>query len=201
MRGRTSERRPRPLPDELLEYYGDLFVTLGVAAAAGISFERFLVDPDYHLSRVAPPPPAPRRRWTVRLRRALLFLFLLLLLLSLAACASEPAGPEGVARAFVDRYYAAADPGAAAPYASGLARKKLEEEQRLAAETVADPRARERQVDATLEGQQAQGEDRMFFTFLVTVRVGPLSLRKRVLVATGKQGGAWSVTNYRETDL
>jgi hypothetical protein len=101
----------------------------------------------------------------------------------------------------VDRYYAAADPGAAAPYASGLARKKLEEEQRLAAETVADPRARERQVDATLEGQQAQGEDRMFFTFLVTVRVGPLSLRKRVLLATGRQEGVWSVTNYRETDL
>ena len=197
MRDRAREGRPRRLPDELLEHYGDLFVTLGVAAAAGISFEQFLADPDYHLSRVAPPPPAPRRWWTARLRRALLFL----LPLSLAACASEPAGPEGVARAFVDRYYAAADPGAAAPYASGLARKKLEEEQRLAAETVADPRARERQVDATLEGQQTQGEDRMFFTFLVTVRVGPLSLRKRVLLATGRQEGVWSVTNYRETDL
>jgi hypothetical protein len=41
----------------------------------------------------------------------------------------------------------------------------------------------------------------MFFTFLVTVRVGPLSLRKRVLLATGRQEGVWSVTNYRETDL
>ena len=197
MRDRAREGRPRRLPDELLEHYGNLFVTLGVAAAAGISFEQFLADPDYHLSRVAPPPPAPRRRWTARLRRALF----LLLALSLAACGTEPAGAEGVARAFVDRYYAAADPGAAAPYASGLARKKLEEEQRLAAETVADLRAREREVEATLEGEQAQGEDRIFFTFLVTVRVGPFSLRKRVLVATAKQAGAWSVTNYRETDL
>lgn len=197
MRGRARVMRPRRLPDELLEHYGDLFVALGIAAAAGISFEQFLEAPDYHLSRVAPPIPAPRLRWTVRLRRALL----LLLALSLAACGPEPAGPEGIARAFVDRYYAAADPEAAARYASGLARRKLEEEQRLAAETVADPRARERQVDATLEGRQVQGEERVFFTFLVTVRVGPLSLRKRVLVATGKEAGVWSVTNYRETDL
>ena len=197
MRGRVRERRPRRLPDELLEHYGDLFVTLGIAAAAGISFEQFLAAPDYHLARVAPPPPASRPRWMVRLRRALF----LLLALSLAACGTEPAGAEGVARAFVDRYYAAADPEAAARYASGLARRKLEEEQRLAAETVADPRAREREVEATLEGQQAQGEDRIFFTFLITVRIGPFSLRKRVLVATAKQAGAWSVTNYRETDL
>ncbi len=197
MRGRARAMRPRRLPDELLEHYGDLFVTLGIAAAAGISFEQFLEAPDYHLSRVAPPIPAPRPRWTVRLRRALL----LLLALSLAACGPEPAGPERTARAFVDRYYAAADPEAAARFASGLARRKLEEEQRLAAETVADPRARERQVDATLEGRQGQGEERVFFTFLVTVRVGPVSLRKRVLVATGKEGGVWSVTNYRETDL
>jgi len=197
VRRRGRERRPRRLPDELLEHYGDLFVTLGIAAAAGISFEQFLAAPDYHLARVAPPSPAPRPRWMVRLRRALF----LLLALSLAACGTEPAGAEGVARAFVDRYYAAADPEAAARYASGLARRKLEEEQRLAAETVADLRAREREVESTLEGQQAQGEDRIFFTFLVTVRVGPFSLRKRVLVATAKQAGAWSVTNYRETDL
>jgi hypothetical protein len=133
----------------------------------------------------------------LRLRRALF----LLLALSLAACGAEPAGAEGVARAFVDRYYAAADPEAAARYASGLARRKLEEERRMAAETVADPRAREREVETVLEEQQAQGEDRIYFTFLVTVRVGPFSLRKRVLVATAKQAGAWSVTNYRETDL
>jgi hypothetical protein len=101
----------------------------------------------------------------------------------------------------VDRYYSAADPGAAARYASGLARRKLEEEQRLASETVADPRARERQVDTTLEGRQEAGEDRVFFAFLVTVQVGSLSLRKRVIVATGREGDVWSVTNYRESDL
>lgn len=197
MRARAKRRRLRPLPDELLEHYGNLFVDGGLAAAAGISFEQFLAAPDYHLSRLAPAPSAPRSGWSRRLR----WVLLLFVATGLAACGSEPAGPEGIARAFVDRYYAAADPEAAARYASGLARRKLEEERRLAAETVADPRAREREVEATLEGQQAQGEERIFFTFLVTVRAGPLALRKRVLVATGKQGGVWSVTNYRETDL
>lgn len=191
-----GRRRPR-LSDEALEYYGDLFITLGIAARARISFEQFLVSPEYHLSRVVPAPSPPARRWWVWRWRALLPL----LAAALAACAGEPAGPEGVARAFVDRYYAAADPGAAMRYASGLARQKLEEQQRLAAETVAEPRARERDVDAALEGQQPAGEDRIFFTFLVTVRVGAVSLRKRVLVATGRQAGEWRVTNYRETDL
>lgn len=192
-------RGPRPprLSDEVLEHYGDLFVSLGVAAKARISFVQFLAAPEYHLSRVAPAPSPPAHRWWVWRWRALLPLVVAVL----AACAQEPAGPEGVARAFVDRYYAAADPGAAVRYASGLARQKLEEQQQLAAETVAEPRARERDVDAALEGQQQAGEDRIFFTFLVTVRVGAVSLRKRVLVATGRQGGEWRVTNYRETDL
>jgi hypothetical protein len=35
----------------------------------------------------------------------------------------------------------------------------------------------------------------------VTVQVGSLSLRKRVIVATGREGDVWSVTNYRESDL
>ena len=197
MRGRGRGRRYYRLPDELLEHYGDLFVALGLAAAAGINFDQFLAAPDYHLSRVVPSTPSPRPWWALRLRRILLPL----LALFLTACTGTPPGPEGIARAFVDRYYAAADPGAAARYASGLARRKLEEEQRLAAETVGDPRARERQVDTTLEGRQEAGEDRVFFAFLVTVQVGPLNLRKRVVVATGREGDVWSVTNYRETDL
>ena len=97
-----GRRRPR-LSDEALEYYGDLFITLGIAAQARISFEQFLVSPDYHLSRVVPAPSPPARRWWVWRWRALPPL----LVAALAACAGEPAGPEGVARAFVDRYYAA----------------------------------------------------------------------------------------------
>lgn len=71
------------IPDELLEYYGDLFMKSNLRRQ-GIVFERFLASPDYYCKKLALPleqnelPPeeeqslARPRRWLkiVRLGRA-----------------------------------------------------------------------------------------------------------------------------------
>jgi len=55
------------MPDELLEYYGDLF-TKWKLRNQGIIFERFLAYPDYYIQKLAfspeaTTPPGRFRRW------------------------------------------------------------------------------------------------------------------------------------------
>lgn len=40
------------MSDEALEFYGDIFVTAGFRTFSNITFEQFLVQPEYHIDEL-----------------------------------------------------------------------------------------------------------------------------------------------------
>lgn len=124
----------------------------------------------------------------------------LAIFLTVVACApAEDA--ESIAQSFVEQYYVAPDLSKAKALAYGLARHKIEEEQRLLQTMDRGDGRADRDVSYTLQQTQQVGRDKMFFVYNITISVDRLVMKKRATIATGRTGEGWRVTNFQESDI
>lgn len=118
---------------------------------------------------------------------------------TLIACAPAD-DPESVARSFVERYYVHPDLSGAKAVAYGLARHKIEVEQRLLQEMDGSEGRGDRGVTYSLKQSKKMG-DRIFFVYDITISVDPVVMKKRATIATGETKEGWRVTNFNESDI
>lgn len=138
-------------------------------------------------------------------RGGLLFAFL-----GLAACKSSD-GPDAVANAFVDAYYVEFDHARAKALATGGARRRIEEEERL----VADAR-REMQIESRKArvyysdpAKRQVRDDLVHYTYQLDIRASDDQQAQEVVVMLANRGrggggrggeGGWKVMQFREGD-
>ena len=115
-------------------------------------------------------------------------------------CRSGGATARGAAEHFLDQHYVHIDLEAAKQYTVGVAREKVEEEQRLVGDQQIDASTRRPRVSYTLAEERGEGDDRVAFVFDGTVHIedgGSVTLRW--LVNTRREAdGTWKVSNWQE---
>jgi hypothetical protein len=120
------------------------------------------------------------------------------LLLAVAACRTDPNSARGMAQQFVDQHYVHFNLAAAKPFCSGLALRKLEEEQRLTAGHVIDESTRLPQVRYRLLEEKHDAQTASFI-FEGTIQPdGADSFTSKWLVTMRQQDGVWRVSNFEE---
>lgn len=120
--------------------------------------------------------------------------------LAVTACSSVE-GPEAVAQSFAEEYYVHPDLARAKALAYGVARRKIEEEERLVQAATHGGGAADREVSYNLHETRKMGEDKIFFVYDITISVDRRVMKKRATIATGRIKERWRVTNFQETDL
>ena len=127
-------------------------------------------------------------------------IFSLVIFPTVVACApAEDAA--SIAQGFVEQYYVAPDLSKAKALTYGLARHKIEEEQRLLQTMKQGDGGADRDVSYMLQQTQQVGKDKMFFVYNITISVDRLVMKKRATIATGRTGEGWRVTNFQESDI
>ncbi len=121
-------------------------------------------------------------------------------LLALAAC-SAAEDPESIAQSFVERYYVHPDLPRAKALAHGLARRKIEEEERLLEAVTRPGGAANRGVSYSLHSTRKMWEGKIFFVYDITISVDSREMKKRAFIATGRVKEGWRVTNFQESDI
>ncbi len=116
------------------------------------------------------------------------------------AC-SPAEGPESIAQSFVEQYYVHPDLPKAKAMTYGLARNKIEEEERLVRSVEGGGERADRDVTYSLHQTQKMGKDKIFFVYDITISVDRLVMKKRATVATGRVKEGWRVTNFEESDI
>jgi len=124
-----------------------------------------------------------------------------LVLLALAAAGCHSGGaPRAAAEGFLDEHYVHIDLEAAKQYTVGVARAKVEDEQRLVGDQQIDESTRRPRVSYTLGEQRDEDAERVSFVYHATVRFddgGSTDLRW--LITTRREpDGSWKVSNYQE---
>lgn len=128
---------------------------------------------------------------------SLLLLFAAALLLP--ACGT-PSDPDKIALGFVNAYYVTVDLPQAKKLTSGLATRKVEQEQALLEGMNPDGGTRRRDVSSRLLERRDEGE-RIQFVYELTIKGrGVPPLKKRVLFSVGQVDAAWRITNFRDFD-
>ncbi len=120
--------------------------------------------------------------------------------LLLTACAGGE-GPEAVARSFMEHYYIRPDLPKAKALTSGLARRKIEEEQELIRGVVREQGAADRDVSVVLHEARKIGGGKIFFVYELSISVDNRVFKKRATIAIGKVQEGWRVTNFHEIDI
>jgi hypothetical protein len=108
----------------------------------------------------------------------------LLVLLTLMACRADEHSARGVADRFVDQHYVEINLEAAKSFCSGLALKKMEDEQRLTAGQTIDESTRKPSIHYRLIDKK---EDADKFT-------------RKWIITTRRNGERWTVSNFEEFD-
>ena len=124
-----------------------------------------------------------------------------LALLALAAtCHTQGNTARGVAERFVDEHYVRIDLEAAKTYCVGVARQKLEEEERLVAGHVIDESTRQPRVTYSLEEERREGADRASYLFAGNIHVDGTEVFTRHWLVMTRRGdnGRWKVSNFEE---
>lgn len=177
------------IPDELLEYYAELFIEHRVRDQ-GVTFERFLDLPEAYLARTG-----PHRR-----ERNLLTVLLLFAATLFPAC-GKAADAETTASRFVDQYYVKVDLMMAKQLTDGLATRKIEQEEALLqGGSGGSAGTRQRDVTYRLLEKREEGEHLFFVYDLNITGRGVPTLKKRSLLSVGKKDGTWRITNFRDFD-
>lgn len=101
----------------------------------------------------------------------------------------------------MEHYYVRPDLPKAKALASGLARRKIEEEQELIKGVVRERGAADREVAVVLHESRRIGEQKIFFVYDLSISVDHRTFKKRATIAIGKVQDGWWVTNFHETDL
>ncbi len=122
------------------------------------------------------------------------------IIIACAACAPAE-GPESMAESFVERYYVHVDLPKARALAYGLARRKIEEEERLLEAVTRPAGAADRGVSFSLYTTRKMGEDKIFFVYDIIISVDRQVMKKRATIAAGRIEGGWRVTNFQEVDI
>jgi hypothetical protein len=177
------------ISDELLEYYGELFIAHRVRDQ-GVTFERFLDLPEAYLKRTHPFKPERN-----------LVVFLLLAATALFPACGKASDAEATASSFVDRYYVKVDLVMAKQLTEGLATRKIEQEEALLQGSTGGPaRAGQRDVAYRLLEKREEGDHLYFVYDLSITGQGVPALKKRSLLSVGKRDGVWRITNFRDFD-
>lgn len=121
-------------------------------------------------------------------------------LLALAAC-SAAEDPESIAQSFVERYYVHPDLPRAKALTQGLARRKIEDEERLLEAVTRPGGAANRGVSYSLHSTRKMWEGKIFFVYDITISVDSREMKKRAFIATGRVKEGWRVTNFQESDI
>lgn len=122
----------------------------------------------------------------------------LLLVTGVLACRADEKTAQGVAERFVDQHYVEIDLAAAKPFCTGLALKKIEEEQRLTAGQAIDESTRKPQVRYKLIDKK-EDADRPTFVFEGSIHVdGADTFTRKWIVSTRRDGPVWKVSNFEE---
>jgi hypothetical protein len=129
---------------------------------------------------------------------------ILLLLAFAVALASCQRGDEALrtAQGFADQHYVRIDLPAAKEYTTGLATKKIEEEEGLIAGLAPDEENTRPRVHYTLLERRPEGDDRVSFLFQGEARGQDASdvFTRKWLVTVKRDGAAWKVSNFHEYD-
>ena len=124
-----------------------------------------------------------------------------LLLVCLAGAGCHGGGaPRAAAEGFLDQHYVHIDLEAAKQYCTGVARAKVEDEQRLVGDQRIDESTRRPRVSYSLGEQRDEQADSVSFVYHATVRFDDGgSTELRWLVTTRREpDGSWKVSNYQE---
>jgi len=123
-----------------------------------------------------------------------------MLLLLLASCHGSGGAPRSAAEGFLDEHYVHINLEAAKQYCVGVARFKVEEEQRLVGDQQIDASTRRPRVSYSLVEQKDEAEDHVTFVYGAKVHFddgGDTALRWLVTVRR-EDDGSWKVSNYQE---
>jgi hypothetical protein len=123
-----------------------------------------------------------------------------MLLLLLASCHGSGGAPRSAAEGFLDEHYVHINLEAAKQYCVGVARFKVEEEQRLVGDQQIDASTRRPRVTYSLAEQKDEAEDHVTFVYAAKVHFddgGDTALRWLVTVRR-EDDGSWKVSNYQE---
>ncbi len=127
-----------------------------------------------------------------------LALSLALLSVILTACQSDPSSAQGTAERFIDQRYVLIHAQGAKELSTGLARSKIDKEERLSQGQHIDDSTRKPTVRYKLLETQGSGEQPTF-VFEGTIYVDDdESFTRKWLVTTRQEGGAWKVSNFDE---
>ena len=128
-------------------------------------------------------------------------LLLLAFVFTVAACNRSDEALQ-TAQSFADQHYVRIDLKAAKEFTTGLATKKIEEEEGLVAGLSADEENTKPRVHYSLLERRPEGDDRVSFLFQGEARgqdAGDVFTRKW-LVTVRRSDGVWKVSNFHEYD-
>jgi len=119
---------------------------------------------------------------------------------ALTACRADENSARGVADRFVDEHYVEINLEAAKHFCAGVARKKVEDEQRLTEGQHIDASTRKPSVHYRLVDQKTDG-DHATFIYEGTIRVEDAgSFTRKWLVSAHRDAEQWKVSNFEEFD-
>jgi hypothetical protein len=120
--------------------------------------------------------------------------------LAIAGCQQQDEAMR-VARGFVDAHYVAIDLESAKRFTSGLATKKIDEEQRLLQGVEAGETAEKPRVNYKILERRPEGDDRVSFVFAGEARIPDSEVfTRKWLVTVRRENAAWKVSNFDEYD-
>ncbi len=122
-----------------------------------------------------------------------------LLPLSLFGCNGAKSA-EAVGSTFVDRYYIEKDHAKALEVSADLAARRVQEEQRLLAESGMSDRGAQPRVFYKLTRQTARGTD-VELVYAMTIESGGMKIAKDVRLLLKPAGDSFKVVTFSESDL
>lgn len=125
---------------------------------------------------------------------------LVLAWMTMGGCRADEKSSLGVAERFVDQHYVQIDLEAAKPFCTGVALKKLQDEQRLTQGQTIDESTRKPTVRYRLI-QKSDEPDQGSFIFEGTIQVEDAGqFVRKWLVTTRRDDAGWKVSNFEEFD-
>ena len=125
---------------------------------------------------------------------------LIALLLAVAGCRGSGNSPRAAAERFLDDHYVHINLEAAKRHTVGVARTKVEEEQRLVEGQEIDASTRRPRVGYSFVEERDKTDDRVALLYDATVHIddgGTVNVRWLVTVRR-ETDGVWKVSNYQE---
>lgn len=123
-----------------------------------------------------------------------------LALLLLAACGRDLTTAQGVAEEFVDHHYVQIDLAKAKQFTVSVAQAKIDEEIRLTKGHAIDAATHKPRVNYTLVDKN-EGEQRSTYLFEGKIQSDDgTSFSRKWSIATRKEGNAWRVSNFSESE-